>query len=43
LVEGTEPPVRAEDGMAAVQIARAAIESLRRGTPVEIDQEGELR
>ncbi len=43
LVQGTEPPVRAEDGAAAVQIARAAIESVRRGTPVEIDQEGERR
>lgn len=43
LVEGTEPPVRAEDGMAAVQIARAAIESVRRGAPVEIEQEGERR
>ncbi|HVH30594.1 MAG TPA: Gfo/Idh/MocA family oxidoreductase [bacterium] len=43
LVQGTEPPVRAEDGAAAVQIAGAAIESARRGTPVEIDQGGELR
>jgi predicted dehydrogenase len=43
LVQGSEPPVRAEDGAAAVQIACAAIESVRRGTPVEIDQEGELR
>ncbi|OLC30076.1 MAG: hypothetical protein AUH31_05200 [Armatimonadetes bacterium 13_1_40CM_64_14] len=43
LVDGTEPPVRAEDGAAAVQIACAAIESVRRGTPVEIDHEGELR
>lgn len=41
LVQGTEPPVRAEDGVAAVQIARAAIESARRGTPVEIAHEGE--
>ncbi len=41
LVQGTEPPVRAEDGVAAVQIARAAIESARRGIPVEIAHEGE--
>ena len=43
LVRGTEPAVRAEDGAAAVQIACAAIESVRRGTPVEIDHEGALR
>ena len=33
---GSEPPVSAEDGVAAVQIARAAIESARLGTPVEL-------
>jgi predicted dehydrogenase len=43
LVRGTEDPVRAEDGAAAVQIARAAIDSVRRGTPVEIHQGGEPR
>ncbi len=42
LVNGTELPVRAEDGAAAVRIARAAIESVRQSTPVEIDHEGEL-
>lgn len=36
LVQGSEPPVSAEDGLAAVQIARAAIESAQRGVPVEI-------
>ena len=36
LVRGSEPPVSAEDGLAAVQIARAAIESGQRGVPVEI-------
>lgn len=36
LVRGSEPPVSAEDGMAAVQIARATIESAERGVPVEI-------
>ncbi len=43
LVHGTEPPVSAEDGLVAVQIARAAIESARRGRPVEIDPLGEPR
>lgn len=43
LVRGTEDPVRAEDGAAAVQIACAAIESVRRAAPVEIDQREELR
>lgn len=37
LVEGTEPPVSAEDGLAAVQIARAVIESARQSLPVELD------
>lgn len=43
LVLGTEPPVRAEDGVAAVQVALAAVESVRRGLPVEIDQGEALR
>jgi predicted dehydrogenase len=43
LAAGTEDPVRAEDGAAAVQIACAAIESVRRGTPVAIDQERGLQ
>ena len=41
LTSGTDPPVSAEDGLAAVRIARAAIESARRGQPVELDASGE--
>ncbi len=36
LAHDTEPPVSAEDGVMAVKIARAAIESARLGVPVEI-------
>ena len=42
LTRGTEPPVSAEDGLAAVQIARAAIDSARAGLPVELDSSGIL-
>lgn len=37
LTRGTEPPVSAEDGLAALAIARAAIDSAREGSPVELD------
>lgn len=37
LTRGTEPPVSAEDGLAALLIARAAIDSARQSLPVEID------
>src|SRR2546425_3196756 len=43
LTRGTDPPVSAEDGLAAVHIARAAIESARRGQPVELEASGEPR
>lgn len=43
LVRGTEPPVSAEDGLMAVQLARAAIESARLGLPVEIPLQGDPR
>lgn len=36
LVHGTPPPVTAQDGLAAVQIARAAVESARGGATVEL-------
>lgn len=41
LVHGTEPPVSAEDGLVAVQIARAAIDSARLGVPVDVGQLGD--
>jgi predicted dehydrogenase len=37
LVRGTDPPVHAEEALAAVRIARAAIESAHRGQSVEMD------
>ncbi len=43
LVHDTEPPVKAEDGLVAVQIARAVIESSRLGVPVEIAPLGDSR
>jgi predicted dehydrogenase len=43
LSHGADLPVRAEDGLVAVQIARAAIESARTGTPVEIGPAEEAR
>src|SRR5207244_10869297 len=42
LTRGTEPPVSAEDGLAAVQIARAARDSARPGLPAELDSSGLL-
>lgn len=41
LAGGPEPPVTADDALAAVQIARAAIESSQRGTAVELKPPGE--
>src|SRR3989454_518868 len=42
LTRGTEPPVSAEDGLAAVQIAREAIDSASAGLHVEHGSSGNL-